>query len=127
VRHATTAALDELEQVLNRVRLLEGLVEKKRGVFYRNSKAFLHFHEDPSGLHADVRLTADFERLSVQTDQERDELLKRIAHVLAPPLGREPRHRVRTPRQTTIATFVARRRTGIGPGLAPSSGAPRAS
>jgi hypothetical protein len=79
VRHATAAALDELEPFLERLRALPGLVEKKRGVFYRRSRAFLHFHEDPSGLHADVRLGSDFERFRVETAQERDDLFERIS------------------------------------------------
>jgi hypothetical protein len=78
VRHATAAALDELEPLLVRLRALPRLVEKKRGVFYRGGRAFLHFHEDPSGLHADVRLDSAFERVRVQTAQERDALLERI-------------------------------------------------
>jgi hypothetical protein len=60
------------------LRALPGLVEKKRGVFYCRSKAFLHFHEDPSGLYADVKLAGDFERFRVETDAERDVLLARI-------------------------------------------------
>jgi hypothetical protein len=52
--------------------------ERKRGVFYLRSRAFLHFHEDSSGLHADVRLDADFQRLRVQTRQERSVLFDRI-------------------------------------------------
>jgi hypothetical protein len=79
VRHATSAALDELEPLLERLRAVDGLKEKSRGVFYRRSKAFLHFHEDPSGLHADVRFASDFERFRVQTSKEQDALLKRIA------------------------------------------------
>ena len=31
------------------------MVEKKRGVFYFKSRAFLHFHEDPKGMFADIR------------------------------------------------------------------------
>ena len=83
MRHATTAALDELEPLLCRLRQLDGLIEKKRGVFYRRGKAFLHFHEDPSGLHADVRLETDFERFRVQTSDEQSELLRRVWRVLA--------------------------------------------
>lgn len=83
VRHATAAALDELEPLLNRLRQLDGLTEKKRGVFYRNGKAFLHFHEDPSGLHADVRLEIDFERFRVQTSDEQSELIERVGGLLA--------------------------------------------
>ena len=39
-----------------------GSSSARRGVFYRRSHAFLHFHEDPTGLHADVRFDEDFER-----------------------------------------------------------------
>ncbi len=52
--------------------MLEGLVERKPGVFYRKGKAVLHFHEDDAGLFADVRLDGDdFERFRVSTAQER--------------------------------------------------------
>ena len=85
MRHATTAALDELEPLILRLRQLDGLVERKRGVFYRKSKAFLHFHEDPSGLHADVRLEDDFERFRVQTLDEQEALLEKVNRSLAGP------------------------------------------
>jgi hypothetical protein len=78
VRHARSEALDELEPLLRDLRSVPGLVEKSRGVFYRRSKAFLHFHEDPSGLHADVLLDKDFERFRVQTAQEKTQLLNRV-------------------------------------------------
>ncbi len=55
MKHAGPAALDRLELLLVQIRTLPGLVEKSRGVFYRKGKAFLHFHEDPAGLFADVR------------------------------------------------------------------------
>jgi hypothetical protein len=83
VRHATAAALDELEPFLAQVRELPGLVEKKRGVFYRRSRAFLHFHEDPSGVHADVRFDDDFERVRVQSAVERAGLLRRLTKAVA--------------------------------------------
>ncbi|MDO8802219.1 hypothetical protein [Phenylobacterium sp.] len=53
-----------------RVRALPGLTEKKRGVFYRKSRAFLHFHEDPEGLFGDVRAAddRDFDRFDVTQD-----------------------------------------------------------
>jgi hypothetical protein len=75
VRHARSEALDELEPLLEELRRMPGLVEKSRGVFYRRSRAFLHFHEDATGLHADVRVTDDFERVRVQTLDEREHLL----------------------------------------------------
>jgi hypothetical protein len=42
------------------------------------SRAFLHFHEDPAGLFADVRLTGGFDRFAVNTAAERTSLLKRV-------------------------------------------------
>jgi hypothetical protein len=75
VRHARPEALDQLADLLDDLRSVPELVEKSRGVFYRRSKAFLHFHEDPSGLHADVRIAGDFERFRVETLGERQLLL----------------------------------------------------
>ncbi|CAN5630431.1 hypothetical protein BH10PSE5_BH10PSE5_25670 [soil metagenome] len=67
MKHAGEIALDQLEPLLARVRALPGLTEKKRGVFYRKSRAFLHFHADPKGLFGDVRAAddKDFDRFDV--------------------------------------------------------------
>ena len=79
MKHATNAALDQLDGVLTDLRRVDGLVEKTRGVFYRGSRAFLHFHEDPTGLYADVRLDgAEFERMRVSTKAARQRLLSRV-------------------------------------------------
>ena len=80
MKHAGSDALDAIEPLLASIRNVPGLVEKRRGVFYRGSKAFLHFHEDPSGTHADVRLDGDdFTRMRVATDDERATLLAMIS------------------------------------------------
>ncbi len=67
MKHATASALDRLEPLLEQLRALPGMKERSRGVFYRKSKAFLHFHEDPKGLFADLRDAAgkDFDRFDV--------------------------------------------------------------
>ena len=80
VKHAGTEALDRLEPMLVKLRTLPRLREKSRGVFYMQSKAILHFHEDPSGLFADVRLVpyGTFVRMRVSTGAERSSLLKAI-------------------------------------------------
>ena len=83
MRHARPAALDELEPLLRQVRALPGLTEKPRGVFYRKSKAFLHFHEDPAGLFADARLGDDFDRFRVQTAKEQADLVDLLSKHLA--------------------------------------------
>ena len=49
MRHAGSDALDALEVVLGALRAHPELKEKKRGIFYRKSVAFLHFHEDKAG------------------------------------------------------------------------------
>ena len=77
MRHARGEALDELEPLLARIRALPGLTERTRGIFYRKSRAFLHFHEDPAGLFADIRGAddGDFERLDVTQIEARERLL----------------------------------------------------
>jgi hypothetical protein len=77
MRHARPAALDELEPLLVQLRALAGLVEKSRGVFYRRSKSFLHFHEDPKGLFGDIRNAAgdDLDRYDVTGSEGRAALL----------------------------------------------------
>ena len=82
MKHVTSEGLDRLESLLEDLRGLEGLVEKKRGLFYRRSKAFLHFHEDPAGLFADVRLAFDFERHRVTTRAEQRNLWRKIKAAL---------------------------------------------
>jgi hypothetical protein len=59
MKHAGDVALDAIEPLLREVRLLPGLIEKKRGIFYRKSQAFLHFHEDAAGIFADIKLAGD--------------------------------------------------------------------
>lgn len=85
MRHARDEDLDKLEDVLAELRRLPGPVEKKRGVFYLKSKAFLHFHEDPAGLFADIRdpSGADFDRIEVTGPDGRAELLRIAAERLA--------------------------------------------
>jgi len=84
MKHAGTAALDQLEPLLAVIRTLPGLKEKGRGVFYRGGRAFLHFHEDPEGLFADARLVgSDFDRFRVETAEEWDIFLSRVASKIA--------------------------------------------
>jgi hypothetical protein len=75
MKHAGQDAVEQLEPLLQILRSVPSLVEKKPGVFYRKSKAFLHFHEDPSGLYADLRVGENFERYRVETAKERAKFL----------------------------------------------------
>ena len=80
MKHATPAALDQLEPLLARIRGIPGLVERKPGTFYRKSSAFLHFHEDEAGLFADAKLNGvDFERMPVSTSREREALWRAVS------------------------------------------------
>lgn len=82
MKHATSAALDTLSDLLQQIRLKEGLREKGPGVFYRKSKAFLHFHEDPAGMFADIRAGEDFDRYPVNTRAQQRALLAAIDRAL---------------------------------------------
>lgn len=78
MRHATAETLAELDDLIAALRGIPGLVEKRPGAFSRGSRAFLHFHEDPTGSYADVRLGDDFERFRVTTKREQQALISRI-------------------------------------------------
>jgi hypothetical protein len=80
VKHAGPDTFDKLEDLLEELRSIPGLIERKTGTFYRGSKAFLHFHEDPAGPFADVRFRAedDFERHRVRTVSDRQALLRKV-------------------------------------------------
>jgi hypothetical protein len=82
MKHAGQEALDELADLLEDVRKQNSLKEKKHGVFYLKSAAFLHFHEDPSGLFADLRAGLTWERLPVTTKAQRRRFLSRMKTVL---------------------------------------------
>jgi hypothetical protein len=86
VKHASQSTLEGMSAFLDQLRSIEGLVEKSPGVFYRRSKAFMHFHEDPSGVFADLRLNIDdpFTRLPVTTRRQRAELVATIRRTLHP-------------------------------------------
>jgi hypothetical protein len=85
MKHITPAALDRLEPLLERLRQGAALREKSRGVFYLKSRAFLHFHEDPKGLFADVRAAdgIDFDRLQVDDPASWDGLMAKIEKQLS--------------------------------------------
>jgi hypothetical protein len=78
MKHAGPAARKKLAPLVRELRKREPLREKSPGVFYWKSKAFLHFHEDPAGLFADVRLGADFSRHPVSSRTEQRALLRAI-------------------------------------------------
>ena len=93
MKHAGPQALDALEPILREIRKLEieGLIEKKRGTFYCRGNAMLHFHEDPAGFFADLKIDGEFTRLAVNTKREEAEFLRRAASALRAVVSRRPK------------------------------------
>jgi len=84
MKHAGPETLKQLAPLLDRLRSIPGLVERKPGTFYVRSTAFLHFHEDPAGLFADVKLDGDsFQRLPLHTAAHQSSLLQTVAQAVA--------------------------------------------
>jgi hypothetical protein len=79
MKHAGPDALDRLEPILREIRSLGGLKEKKRGAFYCGSSGFLHFHEDPAGFFADLKIGDDFVRFPINSKTQRQTFLRRAA------------------------------------------------
>lgn len=84
MRHARPDDLDRIEDLLERLRNVDGLKEKHRGSFWRGSKAFLHFHEHQGDIVCDVRLTGpDFDRRVVTTKSAQSALVRDVKAALA--------------------------------------------
>ena len=81
MKHAGPETLDMLADFLDQIRRHAGLREPKRGTFYRKSSGFLHFHEDPAGLFADLKIGSDYQRFRINTVAERRALLQQIARI----------------------------------------------
>lgn len=84
MRHARDEDLDRIEPLLVRLRQLGTLKERKRGCFYFKSRGFVHFHEDPKGMFADLRQVdaRDDRRMKVDTLKEQDALVTQARKVL---------------------------------------------
>jgi hypothetical protein len=89
VKHITPEGLDGIEDLLTSIRKIraDGLKEKNRGLWYRKSKAFLHFHEDPDGVFADLKHDdGTFHRFAVNTAKERASFLKTLRDLTSNPI-----------------------------------------
>jgi hypothetical protein len=84
MKHASPATIERLGPLLEKVRSLGRLSEKKPGIFYLKSRAFLHFHEDGDEIYADLRLDgSDFERLPCTNRRDQQALVTSIRDHLA--------------------------------------------
>ena len=81
MRHARDEDLDRIEPLLQEIRAagVGVLREKKRGCFYLKSKGFLHFHEDPKGMFADI----EDDRIQVDDAAGAAAVLARVAALRA--------------------------------------------
>lgn len=83
MKHAGPDTLARLAPLLQRLRGMAGLQERKPGIFYRRGGAFLHFHEDPAGLFADAKLDGrGFQRFAVGTAEQQLHLATTILEAL---------------------------------------------
>jgi hypothetical protein len=83
MKHAGPRTLAEISALLEELRSRAPLGEKRPGAFYLKSRAFLHFHDDPTGIFADVRLADEFVRLPVTSRPEQSDMLDRIDDCLS--------------------------------------------
>ena len=81
MKHAGDDTLDLLEDLLREVRKHGALRERRRGAFYRKAVGILHFHEDPAGLFADLKVDGEWRRFSINSKAEQKALLKELAAV----------------------------------------------
>jgi len=83
MKHAIPAALESLSPLLSALRQQPALQERRLGVFYLRSQAFLHFHEDATGLFADTKFNeGSFERSPVNTPGEQAALMLMVQRTL---------------------------------------------
>ena len=92
MKHPSAETLRHLEPLLQRLRAVPGLAERKPGIFYRGASAFLHFHEDPAGVFADAKLDGtSFSRFRLSGVLDNEELLVKVLASLSPHRDSAPR------------------------------------
>ena len=85
MKHADQATLAQLTPLLEQIRRrIPPLKEKGSGKFYLKSTAFLHFHDDPAGIFADLKVSGDWQRYPVNTPADCAALLAAIDRQISP-------------------------------------------
>jgi hypothetical protein len=119
VRHAGPDTLARIAPLLAQLRGRPALRERRPGVFELQARAFLHFHDDPAGVFADVRLAHDFVRMPVTSRSEQSDLLDRIDDCLSAVESRDTDRRRREPRRRARGGSVDSRRSVAASGPPP--------
>lgn len=71
MKHADSKALAQIASLLGDIRQrVPPLKEKQPGIFYLKSTAFLHFHHDPSGIFADLKVDGSWVRYPANNNNE---------------------------------------------------------
>jgi len=83
MKHADQITLAGLQDLLQAIRQFGGLKEKTPGSFYYKAGGFVHFHQDPAGLFADLKIAGQWQRFKISTLSEQEVLLAEIAQVLS--------------------------------------------
>jgi hypothetical protein len=76
------ATLETLAPLLKFLRSYEVLGEANETKFLLKGRDFIHFHDEPEGLWADVKLSKGRVRVSVSTASEQSELMEKVAKKL---------------------------------------------
>jgi hypothetical protein len=88
------ASLDQIAPLLKVLRTHPALEEVRPLTFHLRGREFLHFHDYPDGVVADVRLATRVVRMRVASGMEQAELLGQIEDCLTT-LDSRSRHRRR--------------------------------
>jgi hypothetical protein len=84
MKHAAADALETIEDLVAAIRKWPELKERKQGVFYRGSRACIHFHEDLTGIYCDLNLGERWRRLPVTTSHDQSALLELLLQIGCP-------------------------------------------
>ena len=82
MKHAGSAAPGKLSGLLDDIRAFDSLTEKSVGIFYLKRTAFLHFHEDPAGVFADIKLGNDWVRFPANKPAEHRRIVRAVGAAL---------------------------------------------
>ena len=73
-----SSTLETLAPLLSTLRGYSILCEVKPAAFQLNGRDFIHFHDSPHGIFADVLLSKGRVQMPVSSDAQQAELLERI-------------------------------------------------
>jgi hypothetical protein len=82
MRRAGAATLARIAALLEALRRHPALREGQAGHFFLGACEVLHFHDDPAGVFADLRLAGGFVRLPATSPAEQAEVLGRLEECL---------------------------------------------